>query len=290
MMCRLVGIVLGHQHPRRRHRRHRRRPARPLPRRQRGVRRRRRHPEAEGAAEPRHALDRDLAPHQLDQLRGEIARPRPVPPRSRFAAESTWVKRWKRCRFAASGMPTPVSRTATRSRPPSAAIEAEARLDAARLGELDRVADEVDQHLPEPRRRRRRATGGTSSATVALTSRSRPPQPAAISATTSRTQAAHVRRRAVEGDPVRLELREVEDVVQDRRAAAAPSRTAIAARSRWAGSRSVRRIRSSMPITPFIGVRISWLMVARNSDFATDAPSASSRLAISSSLFDARRR
>ena len=39
-----------------------------------------------------------------------------------------------------------------------------------------------------------------------------------------------------------------------------------------------------MPMTPFIGVRISWLMVARNSDFATEAPSASSRLAFSSSL------
>ena len=50
----------------------------------------------------------------------EIARPRPVPPRRRVAAESTWVKRWKSCRLAASGMPTPVSRTATRSRPPSA--------------------------------------------------------------------------------------------------------------------------------------------------------------------------
>ena len=39
-----------------------------------------------------------------------------------------------------------------------------------------------------------------------------------------------------------------------------------------------------MPITPFIGVRISWLMVARNSDLATEAPSASRRLAFSSSL------
>ena len=31
-----------------------------------------------------------------------------------------------------------------------------------------------------------------------------------------------------------------------------------------------------MPITPFIGVRISWLMFARNSDFARVAASASS--------------
>ena len=39
-----------------------------------------------------------------------------------------------------------------------------------------------------------------------------------------------------------------------------------------------------MPMTPFIGVRISWLMVARNCDLATDTPSASSRLPFSSSL------
>ena len=39
-----------------------------------------------------------------------------------------------------------------------------------------------------------------------------------------------------------------------------------------------------MPITPFIGVRISWLMVARNSDLASVAASASTRRALSSSL------
>ena len=58
----------------------------------------------------------------------------------------------------------------------------------------------------------------------------------------------------------------------------------MVARSRWAGSGSLRRMRSSMPSTPFIGVRISWLIVARNCDFALDAPSASRRLASSSWL------
>ena len=32
-----------------------------------------------------------------------------------------------------------------------------------------------------------------------------------------------------------------------------------------------------MPITPFIGVRISWLMLARKSDFTLEASSAASR-------------
>ena len=39
--------------------------------------------------------------------------------------------------------------------------------------------------------------------------------------------------------------------------------------------------RSSMPMIPFMGVRISWLMLARNSDFRRDACSACSREATS---------
>ena len=41
-----------------------------------------------------------------------------------------------------------------------------------------------------------------------------------------------------------------------------------------------------MPMTPFIGVRISWLMVARNSDLRRDASSASADTA-ARSLLDA---
>ena len=49
----------------------------------------------------------------------------------------------------------------------------------------------------------------------------------------------------------------------------------------WVKSRcsSVSGVSSSrlvMPMTPFMGVRISWLIVARNADFASAACSASS--------------
>ena len=44
--------------------------------------------------------------------------------------------------------------------------------------------------------------------------------------------------------------------------------------SRCVGSSGVSCNRLVMPITPFIGVRISWLIVARNADFAWLAPSA----------------
>ena len=53
---------------------------------------------------------------------------------------------------------------------------------------------------------------------------------------------------------------------------------------RCSSVRSVPRARSVMPITPFIGVRISWLMLARNSLFARLAASAASFACASSAV------
>ena len=53
--------------------------------------------------------------------------------------------------------------------------------------------------------------------------------------------------------------------------------------SRCPGPRSVSRSSSAIPITAFIGVRISWLMLARKSPFARLAARASSRACRSSS-------
>ncbi len=49
------------------------------------------------------------------------------------------------------------------------------------------------------------------------------------------------------------------------------------AKSRWRVSSGVSSSSSVIPITPFMGVRISWLMLARNADFRSEAASASSR-------------
>ena len=63
---------------------------------------------------------------------------------------------------------------------------------------------------------------------------------------------------------------------------ASPAVRTPCAYSRWRASRSVESSRPVSPITPFMGVRISWLIVARNDDFAREAASASSRAAASS--------
>ena len=53
--------------------------------------------------------------------------------------------------------------------------------------------------------------------------------------------------------------------------------------SRCSGDSSVSSASSVMPMTPFIGVRISWLMLARNSLLARLAASAASRACRSAS-------
>ena len=55
---------------------------------------------------------------------------------------------------------------------------------------------------------------------------------------------------------------------------ASPELTAVRAYSRCSGERSVPSSSSVMPITPLSGVRISWLMLARNSDFEREASTA----------------
>ncbi len=58
---------------------------------------------------------------------------------------------------------------------------------------------------------------------------------------------------------------------------ASPDAASASTYSSWTGSRSVSRSRLAIPITPFSGVRISWLMLATKSDFSREAASAWSR-------------
>ena len=61
-----------------------------------------------------------------------------------------------------------------------------------------------------------------------------------------------------------------------------PDRDTFSTRRRCRTFSEVEASRLAMPSTPFIGVRISWLMVARNCDFARLAASACSRARTSS--------
>ena len=84
----------------------------------------------------------------------EIVRPRPVPPNRRVVDPSAWRKASKIASCFSGGMPMPVSVTLKCSvvLPVARAIFPDGDEDVAALGELERVADQVGQDLLHPRR------------------------------------------------------------------------------------------------------------------------------------------
>ena len=175
--------------------------------------RRGRDPEAEGAAEAGDALDRDLAAHQLDELAGDreaepgaaaLARHRRLD-----LGEALEQEALRLLRDADAGI-------ADRDLEPAAGARqvAERDVDGAGLGELDRVADQVHQHLPQPRRvaeqgPRHLRADGRRHVDVAVGGAGR------HQCDDVAGEGVHVGGRGRERDPVRLELGQVEDVVDD---------------------------------------------------------------------------
>ena len=83
----------------------------------------------------------------------EIARPSPVPPKRREVELSAWVNASKRCSACRLAMPMPVSRTDSSSRAGPVAsswIRQRSEIDLSRGGELDGVAEQVQQYLAQP--------------------------------------------------------------------------------------------------------------------------------------------
>ena len=118
-----------------------------------------------------------------------------------------------------AGMPMPVSVTAKCSVAPRRAHvsrRSHAQHDFALVGELDGVAQNVQQHLPEPSRRRRAASSGTSAAMWQASSSpfSRGPQRQQLRRVADRF--AQIELGVLEIQPPRLDLREIEHVVDDR--------------------------------------------------------------------------
>ena len=158
------------------------------------------------------------------------------------------------------------------------AAAATAHHDLALLGELDRVADQVGEDLAQ------RGRGSPRSA-AARRCRRRDAQLEALRRGARGEQLDRAFDHAcrsvevdlLEGQLAGLDLGEVEDVVDDgeqRLGAAGDGLREVRAAS---ASSPVSSSRSVMPMTPFIGVRISWLMLARNSDFSRADSSAASR-------------
>ena len=220
-----------------------------------------------------------------------MPRPRPVPPKRRLIEPSTWLKRLNRRSCCAGAMPMPVSVTAKRTMSPgspSGAMPSPSRLhgqgDGALGGELHGVVEQVQQHLPQaarhrrPRSRERRIDPGLD------------PQAAPEGAAADdRDRVVHDRdqreRDRIEGQLAGLDLREVEDVVDDGEQGRARSSGSVpAGADPRSGSRSRRGAGRRSPGCRSSGVRISWLIAARNSLLASLARSASARAASASTV------
>ena len=109
--------------------------------------------EMEGAADADRALDPDPAPIIFTSV-SEMVSPRPVPPKRRVVEPSAWLNASKMVDCLSGAMPMPVSVT-TKCSLVQLSARASSRIceqHVARLGELDGVADQVDEHLPQPER------------------------------------------------------------------------------------------------------------------------------------------
>ena len=166
---------------------------------------------------PGPSLSAHIRPPISSARRRLIARPRPVPPYLRVVLESACENDWNRRPMPSALRPMPVSRTRKRQHRALARerLAAHRDDDLAALGELDRVGEQVEQDLAQPGHvaadRRRHVALEDVGDVETLLGRARADQ------VERRLDAlAQVERMRLDVHPPGLDLREVEDVVDDR--------------------------------------------------------------------------
>ena len=149
-------------------------------------------------------------------------------------------------------------------------------------GELDGVRAEVEQDLADPGRvpeQRRGHVGMHVDQELDSLAVGRAGQDAPHVV----DHAGHVELGLLDVHLPRLDLREVQDVVDDHQQALGRHLDAGGKLGLLVARGSVWSRSSVSPITPFIGVRISWLIVETNCDLVREATKAASRAATRSS-------
>ncbi len=218
-----------------------------------------------------------------------IVSPRPVPPKRRLVDASAWTKAPKICHCCSGAMPMPVSVTVKRSAASPSTTTSRATSTSMWPASVNLIA------LPTRLRitwRSRPASpisaSGTSGRIRQVSSRpfswARPAISLTASSTVSRSAnraRSSSMRPASTFDTSRMSLRITSSASADW--------FAVFTNSRCRGVSRVCSASAVMPITAFIGVRISWLMLARNSPLATVAASARRRATSSSRTIRARR-
>ncbi len=228
-------------------------------------------------------------PPMSSTSRLEMVRPRPVPPNWRVVDESACVKLSKMTSSLSAGMPMPVSETENSSvtlEENGVRVDLVPEVDPSTPSSKSTLTpfptvtrrttspDIVNLSALPTRFRRicRRRCGsptrsrGTSAMTLSWAVMATISEVFSMSSTRSNSTCSSVRLRASTLDKSRISLTRVRRL--------SPARLKIRTYSCCSFVRGLSNSRSAMPMMAFIGVRISWLMLARNSDLARFAASA----------------
>ncbi len=212
-----------------------------------------------------------------------IDRPRPVPPKRRVVDPSACSNGLNRRSRASGEMPAPVSRTAKRivQSAPARASTSQRSTTLPRSVNFTALLSRFTSTCASRSASPRSACGRSPRSTVSARPLRRAPSVTiavarASSASTEKSTGASTSLPASILDRSRMSL-----MMSSRCIAASPT---LARRSDVTGSCWSRSIRCVRPMITFIGVRISWLMLARKADLACAASSATSRAATSSRL------
>ncbi len=211
-----------------------------------------------------------------------IARPRPDPPNRRAVEPSACVKRWNSEACAAAGMPTPVSCTSKRTRRAPSGPSCTVRPTSTPPSWVNFTALPIRLNRAWRMRTGSARIQGSSAWTDACSCK---PFRSA-SGRSIRTTLSTVSPMSIgSGESSRRPASILEKSMTSLSSCASiwPQATAWSSSPRPSSERASRSSRCSTPSTPFIGVRISWLMLARNCDFASVAASAACWASISSS-------
>ena len=220
-----------------------------------------------------------------------IDRPSPVPPKRRVVEASAWENGAKISACCSGAMPIPVSRTSKHrleaAAPAAAGAARTIRSTLPRSVNLIALAS----RLPSTWLIRSGSPSSTSGRSDAMDTPSGSPLASACTQAIATASSTRVRnrngRRSRSSSPASILDRSSTSLTTP--SSALPDRRILSSRSACPGSRAVLPSRWDRPITAWIGVRISWLMLARNADLALLASSAwrvcdwRSMLALSSS-------
>ena len=226
-------------------------------------------------------LSKAMRPPIIWASSAEMARPRPVPPKRRVAELSTWTNFSNSTACFSAGMPTPVSRTVMTSWSETWSKSTVIEPEWVNFTALETRLPRIWRSRPGSPRQPPFAPGMvriTNSRPFSVAEGAKRSCTGDRAASRSKSSSDRVRRPASILDRSRTSLRMLSSRPPDWRT--------TSRRFLCSTGRSPMAMISAMVRTPFRGVRISWLILARNCDFIRLASLARSRASCSSATMD----